>query len=61
MTADRAARWESRFVTTYPSLDSISIDPNTQQVELVLPTSHSASELEEMIARFGYSGYQLSN
>lgn len=61
MSAERADRWEDRFVSVYPELVSISIDPNTQQIELVLPNTHTTADLEEMIARFGYSGYQLTN
>lgn len=61
MSPERATRWEDRFVTVYPELVSISIDSNTQEIELVLPDTHSTAELEEMVVRFGYSGYQLTN
>lgn len=61
MTADRAMRYESRFPTVYPDIINITIDSNSQQVEIVLPASHSNAEVEEMINRFGYSGYQIVN
>ena len=57
----RATRWESRYPSAYPNMISISIDVQTQTVVLVLPDTHTEAELEEMIARFGYSGYQLTN
>lgn len=59
MNVERASRWEGRLVTMYQDLVSISIDPNTQQVELIMLASHSSEDLEELVARFGYSGYQL--
>jgi hypothetical protein len=55
------SRWESRFPIAYPEIVSIDIDPQTQGVEIILPTTHSSTDLDSMIARFGYSGYQLTN
>ncbi|XOV68835.1 MAG: hypothetical protein ACFHU9_06555 [Fluviicola sp.] len=61
MTTDRAARWEDRFLLQYPDLVSISIDANTQEISMVLPNAHSQSELQEMVVRFGYSGFEIVN
>lgn len=61
MTEERATRWEARYLSVYPNLVSISIDPQTQNIELVLPSSHDEAELNEMISRFGYSGFQITN
>lgn len=54
-------RWETRFPQQFTEIISISIDAQTQAVEIILPTSHSTSEFEKMVARFGYDGYQLTN
>jgi len=61
MTSERAARWESRYMAEYPELVSISIDVQSQEVVIEIPNTHTTSELEEMLSRFGYSGYQLAN
>jgi len=61
LSAEQANRWKTRFPNVYPNLLDISIDPQTQEVEIVLPSTHTSADLNSMIKRFGFSGYQLSN
>ncbi len=61
LSDEQASRWEDRFPTVYTEVIHISIDPQTQQVEIELPNTHNLADLDGMIARFGYAGYQISN
>ncbi|GAB5419232.1 MAG: hypothetical protein Crog4KO_36370 [Crocinitomicaceae bacterium] len=61
LSDEQATRWETRFPTVYNEVIAISIDPQTQEVEIELPSTHNLADLDGMIARFGFSGYQISN
>jgi len=61
LSGEQATRWEARFPTVYSEVINISIDPQTQEVEIVLPNTHNLADLDGMIARFGFSGYQITN
>lgn len=61
LSTEQAERWEVRYPTVYTEIVSISIDPQTQEVEIELPVNHDTTQLQGMISRFGYSNYAISN
>lgn len=57
----KAPQWEQRYLSVYPIIEEIHIDPSTEIIELILPDNHTSEELLPIIQKFNYSDYQIMN
>lgn len=53
----KAERLEERIVVTYPEVQSVSIDWQTQQVTLVIPSAQLDETLRKIVRHFKYISY----
>lgn len=53
-------RWEYRFPISFDYIKNFSMDVVTQQVEIILPETHTEEELKKLITRFGYENFEIN-
>lgn len=61
LSFERAESWEVRFHEAFPSLEEIHIDAGNQSVSIRIPQSHSTQDLLEMVQKFGYTDFEITN
>lgn len=55
----KAPKLEERLHTTYPNIVSVSIDPVTQHVKVILPHNTPEVIFIRILKHFRYDGYQV--